>query len=127
MIDHGTRLIAMADDDAAQAELVSCWLQMLGYQVVQFPHGDALAAWAGGPSVTPPAAILLDVEMPGSDGFTTCRYLRTLPEFASVPVACVSSLDVEVLANGAREAGASTALQKDGELLPRLAAWLQKS
>jgi CheY-like chemotaxis protein len=121
------RLVAMADDDEAQAELVSGWLRMLGFRVMAFPHGDALAAWAGEPGATAPAAILLDVEMPGSDGFTTCRYLRSLPDFAEVPVACVSSIPADVLSSSAREAGATTSMRKDGELLPRLAEWLGES
>jgi CheY-like chemotaxis protein len=120
----GGRLVALADDDHAQAELVSGWLRCLGYRVMAFPDGDALAAWANQPGSQAPAAVLLDVEMPGSDGFTTCRYLRSLPEYAGVPVACVSSIDPETLARGARDAGATISIHKDSALLPRLAEWL---
>jgi CheY-like chemotaxis protein len=127
MTDARSRLIALADDDAAQSELVSGWLEMLGFQVRAFPHGDALAAWASEAGQPTPDVILLDVEMPGSDGFTTCRYLRTLPQFENVPVACVSSIDAASLAAGAKAAGATTSLRKDAALLPRLAEWLEES
>ena len=68
--------------------------------------------------------MLLDVEMPGSDGFTVCRSLRALPAFAGVRVACVSAIDADALERAARAAGADASLRKDGELLPRLAEWL---
>jgi len=116
-------LVALADDDALQTEMVGQWLQMLGYRVVSFPHGDALIEWAVS-SPVPPAAVLLDVEMPRSDGFTVCRSLRALPAFSAVRVACVSSLREDVLERGAMAAGADISLRKDGALLPRLAAWL---
>jgi CheY-like chemotaxis protein len=120
-------LVALAEDDQVQAELVTGWLRALGFQVMAFPHGDALAEWASLAESEAPSAIVLDVEMPGSDGFTTCRYLRTIPEFAGVPVACVSSLDADVLARGALAAGADASLRKDSELLPRLAQWLERA
>lgn len=118
-------LVALADDDVVQAELVSGWLRSLGYAVLTFPDGDALVAWAREtPRGEAPAAVLLDVEMPGSDGFSVCRSLRGLATFAAVRVACVSALEPEALERSARAAGADASLRKDAELLPRLAAWL---
>jgi CheY-like chemotaxis protein len=117
------RLVALADDDVVQTEIVSDWLQMLGYRVVGFPTGDALMAWAMTSAVRP-SAVLLDVEMPGSDGFTVCRSLREIPSFSSVRVACVSSLEEDLLERGALAAGADVSLRKDDRLLPRLAQWL---
>ena len=117
-------LIAIADDDAVQSELVASWLRALGFQVLAFPDGETLMAWAVGIASERPAAVLLDVEMPGRDGFEVCRSLRALPRFQGVRVACVSSIGADALARGARDAGADTALRKDALLLPRLAEWL---
>lgn len=118
------RLVAMADDDVTQTQVVCDWLETLGYRVVTFPHGDALMAWAASSAVSP-AAVLLDVEMPGSDGFTVCRSLRSLPRFSGVRVACVSSIDEDQLDRRARDAGANTSMRKDARLLPRLEEWLR--
>ncbi|MFY8273267.1 response regulator [Pseudoalteromonas sp. SSDWG2] len=40
-----------------------------------------------------PDAILLDVCMPGLDGFDTCRILKNTPETAKIPVIIISGLE----------------------------------
>ncbi|MEO5716087.1 MAG: SpoIIE family protein phosphatase [Luteolibacter sp.] len=42
---------------------------------------------------TPPDLILLDIVMPGMDGYEVCRRLREMPETAEVPVMFLSSLE----------------------------------
>lgn len=37
--------------------------------------------------------ILLDIMMPGLDGFETCRRLRAIPKLASVPIVMFTALD----------------------------------
>jgi len=119
----GYPLIALADDDDAHAEVVGAWLETLGYTVLRFGTGDALLEWihAGGQV---PAAVLLDVEMPGRDGFTVCAALRGLPAYAGIPCIMVRSLAEGPLADGTRAAGGSGSMRKEAGLLPRLAAWL---
>jgi CheY-like chemotaxis protein len=120
----GAPLIALADDDEAHAEVVCAWLGALGYEVLPFPTGDALLEWARAGTETP-AAVLLDVEMPGRDGFAVCAELRRLPAYAEVPCVFVSSLAAGTLEDGARAAGGTGAMRKDAALLSRLADWLQ--
>ncbi|GEK08381.1 hypothetical protein PPEP_a1240 [Pseudoalteromonas peptidolytica F12-50-A1] len=43
----------------------------------------------------PPDAILLDVCMPGLDGYDTCRMLKNTPETKNIPVLMVSGLESE--------------------------------
>nr|WP_231748476.1 response regulator [Burkholderia latens] len=38
-----------------------------------------------------PAVVLLDVEMPGGDGFDCCRALRALPEGHRVPIVMLTA------------------------------------
>jgi CheY-like chemotaxis protein len=120
----GPPLIAVADDDEMHAEVVCAVLGSLGYAVRCFTTGDALLEWARDAAEVP-AAVLLDVEMPGSDGFEVCAALRTLHAYAEIPCVFVSSLAADTLADGARAAGGSGSMRKDASLLPRLAAWLQ--
>lgn len=124
MQDAGSRLIALADDDEVHAELVCAWLGALGYEMRCFVTGDALLEWAR-TSKEIPSAVLLDVEMPGRDGFAVCSELRRLAAYAEVPCVFVSSMPAEPLAEGSRTAGGTGSMRKDVSLLPRLAAWLQ--
>lgn len=41
----------------------------------------------------PPDAILLDVCMPGLDGYDTCRMLKNTPETRDIPIVMVSGLE----------------------------------
>src|SRR3954468_18807134 len=65
----------------------------------------------------PPDLVLLDIVMPGLDGYEVCRRLRKMPETAEVPIMFLSSLeDVQNKALGF-EAGANDYLTKPFEML----------
>src|SRR5262245_7511076 len=64
---------------------------------------------------TPPDLVLLDIVMPGLDGYEVCRRLREMPETADVPIMFLSSLeDVRDKTRGF-EAGANDYLTKPFE------------
>ncbi|HVK79949.1 MAG TPA: fused response regulator/phosphatase [Verrucomicrobiae bacterium] len=66
---------------------------------------------------TPPDLVLLDIVMPGLDGYEVCRRLRAMPETAEVPIMFLSSLeDVQNKTRGF-EAGANDYLTKPFEML----------
>ena len=66
---------------------------------------------------TPPDLVLLDIMMPGLDGYEVCRRLRRMPETAEVPIIFLSSLeDVENKSRGF-EAGANDYVTKPFNLL----------
>src|SRR3974390_1791351 len=66
---------------------------------------------------TPPDLVLLDIIMPGMDGYEVCRRLRQMPETAEVPIMFLSSL--EDVANKARgfEIGVNDYLTKPFDML----------
>jgi sigma-B regulation protein RsbU (phosphoserine phosphatase) len=68
-------------------------------------------------SRTPPDLVLLDIMMPGLDGYEVCRRLRGTPETAEVPIMFLSSLEEVQNKTRGFEAGANDYLTKPFEML----------
>ena len=66
---------------------------------------------------TPPDLVLLDIMMPGLDGYEVCRRLRQMPETAEVPIMFLSSLDEVQNKTRGFEVGANDYLTKPFEML----------
>src|SRR5262245_61987960 len=66
---------------------------------------------------TPPDLVLLDIMMPGMDGYEVCRRLRQMPETAEVPIMFLSSLEEVRDKTRGFEAGANDYLTKPFEML----------
>ncbi len=73
-----------------------------------------------------PRLILMDIQMPGMDGFETCRRLRRIPSLATVPVAFLTACkSVDDVKSGIAAGGNDFILKPiDPEkLLARVAHW----
>jgi two-component system sensor histidine kinase/response regulator len=92
--------ILVVDDDHASLQLLTSILSTEGYQVRPADSGElALASIA---SITP-ELILLDIRMPGMDGFEVLRRLRERDDARGVPVIFLSAAnDVEQRIEGLR-------------------------
>lgn len=66
---------------------------------------------------TPPDLVLLDIMMPGMDGYEVCRRMRQMPETADVPIMFLSSLEEVQNKTRGFEAGANDYLTKPFEML----------
>jgi len=66
---------------------------------------------------TPPDLVLLDIVMPGMDGYEVCRRLRQMPETSEVPIMFLSSLEEVQNKTRGFEAGANDYLTKPFEML----------
>jgi len=66
---------------------------------------------------TPPDLVLLDIVMPGMDGYEVCRKMRQMPETAEVPIMFLSSLEEVQNKTRGFEAGANDYLTKPFEML----------
>src|ERR1041385_8359958 len=66
---------------------------------------------------TPPDLVLLDIVMPGMDGYEVCRRLRAMPETAEVPIMFLSSLEEVQNKTKGFEVGANDYLTKPFEML----------
>ncbi|MEM0514327.1 response regulator [Pseudoalteromonas sp. YIC-827] len=63
-------------------------------------------------SVINPDAILLDVCMPGIDGFDTCRILKNTPETSGIPILIISGLETQEAKEKAFESGCDGFFEK---------------
>jgi sigma-B regulation protein RsbU (phosphoserine phosphatase) len=66
---------------------------------------------------TPPDLVLLDIVMPGLDGYEVCRRLRANPDTAEVPIMFLSSLEEVQNKTRGFEVGANDYLTKPFEML----------
>ena len=80
--------VLIVEDTPASLKLLSDLLGGAGYAVRQAPNGE-LALWTA--EARPPELILLDVRMPGLDGFEVCRRLKESPALRQVPVIFLSA------------------------------------
>ncbi|MRV70150.1 EAL domain-containing protein [Duganella sp. FT92W] len=80
--------VLIVEDTAASLKLLSDLLTGAGYYVRQAPNGE-LALWTA--QSRPPELILLDVRMPGMDGYEVCRRLKAMPGLLDVPVIFLSA------------------------------------
>ena len=85
---HQARIM-IVDDTPANLNLLMDMLLKKGHQVVAFPSGQQALEAA---SKTPPDLILLDIRMPGMDGFEVCRKLKQDPDLQDIPVIFISAL-----------------------------------
>ena len=65
----------------------------------------------------PPDLVLLDIMMPGLDGYEVCRRMRQMPETAEVPIMFLSSLEEVQNKTRGFEAGANDYLTKPFDML----------
>jgi CheY-like chemotaxis protein len=101
--------ILVVDDLDENRELLSRRLTRLGYSVQTLESGDqALEAIA----FQPPDLILLDILMPGLDGFEVLRRLKDDPLTKHIPVVMLSSADQTETAVRCIELGADDFLPK---------------
>jgi DNA-binding response OmpR family regulator len=78
-----SRKIMVVEDDEDQREVVSIQLRAAGYTVVPVIEGDKVIEAA---RQSLPDLILLDANLPGLDGYSVCRLLKTDPGLAGTPV-----------------------------------------
>jgi DNA-binding response OmpR family regulator len=123
-MSDATKTILVVDDEPRYLRLVEVNLETEGYQVQTAMDGQpAIEAAAN----DPPDLILLDVMMPGMDGFTVCERIR---EFSSVPIIMVTAKGEERDRVRGLDAGADDYIVKPfsaQELLARVRAVLRRA
>jgi len=84
------QVILVVDDVPANIDVLSEILRPI-YQVKVVTNGVMALKIAMGPK--PPDLILLDIMMPGMDGYEVCRQLKASPATCHIPVIFVSAMD----------------------------------
>lgn len=103
--------ILVVDDSKMVTDIVKMRLEMYGYDVRLAHSGeDALANIAD----DVPDLMVLDVQMPGMDGYEVCRRLRENPDLDDLLIIMLTSSDDK---SAAYEAGVDEYLNKDVDLL----------
>jgi twitching motility two-component system response regulator PilH len=84
--------VLIVDDLASQAQLMAKVVQSMGHHAVIVSDGSQALATA---KSSHPNLILMDVVMPGQNGFETCRKIKKDKETANIPVVMVTTKDQE--------------------------------
>ena len=115
------RRVLLVDDQPFFLVMGQAILRGGGYEVQTAPSGREALRVA---RATRPDAILLDVEMPGLNGFETCRRLKADPVTAAIPVAMLTATLDPQLNEKAFQSGAEATILK-GVSAARLLNMLQ--
>ena len=83
-------VVLLVEDDQSSADLIVAYLEGSGYAVAVVADGAAaLTAVAR----TEPVAVILDIQLPGVNGWAVLRAIKEDPRTADVPVVVTSVLD----------------------------------
>lgn len=105
----GCRVLVI-DDVPAVRQLIGAYLQNAGIPLVEFAENgtDGLAKLQD----FEPDLLILDIVMPGLDGFEICRRLRADPRTRNLPVLVQTALDSSADRSAVFEAGATDLISK---------------
>ena len=103
------RRVLVIDDDAQARALVAAILESEGYEVRGATGGVEGLTLA---DTEPPDVVLLDLQMPGMNGYEVCRVLRQGPKTRRIPVVMVTVSDDPHLNREAYAAGAHACVPK---------------
>ena len=116
--------ILVVDDNRDNVDIIRHYLEARGYPITVAHDGDeALALF----ETTRPSIVLLDVMMPGRDGWEVCRIMKQHPLLGrSVRIVMVTALDEWDDKRQALQTGADDYVEKPFDLA-KLAATVERN
>jgi putative two-component system response regulator len=103
-----TRRVLIVDDEPSVLSAHARYVEQLGYEVERAADGfEALSKLPLGIDL-----VLLDIGMPGMDGFEVASRIRSQPEYSFTPIVMVTGLDRETWYPRALEVGANDVIAK---------------
>ncbi|CAG8865937.1 Transcriptional regulatory protein OmpR [Pseudomonas fluorescens] len=121
------RSILLVDDDQDIRELLHTYLSRAGFQVRAEADGHGFRQAL---EASPCDLVILDVMLPGEDGFSLCRWVRQHPRLAQVPIIMLTASSDEADRVIGLELGADDYLGKPfspRELQARIKALLRRA
>ncbi|HET7466807.1 MAG TPA: HD domain-containing phosphohydrolase [Candidatus Dormibacteraeota bacterium] len=106
---HGAPLVLVVDDGETNRALVEAFLSDLDCRLESVEDGPSALASI---DREPPDLVLLDVQMPGMDGYEVCRAIKARPRGHLLPVVMLTALDNATDRVLALEAGADDFMSK---------------
>jgi two-component system cell cycle response regulator DivK len=103
------KTVLIVEDNALNLKLFSDLLQAEGYDTISARDGAAALAAV---RVRQPDLILMDLRLPGLDGFDAAARLKADRAFAAIPIVAVSALAAKADEARARAAGCIDYLRK---------------
>ena len=82
--------ILLVDDTLENLKVLTALLHQRGYEVRGVTTGSAALM---GATAQPPDLILLDINMPGMNGYEVCQRLKANPKTDKIPIIFISALD----------------------------------
>jgi len=104
--------VLIVDDDPTARETLVAMLESEGYDLQLAKDGAQALQML---EQLQPDLILLDVMMPGMDGFEVCRRIRSTPQLAEVPILMLTALDDRDSLLKGIESGADDFLSKPAD------------
>ena len=120
-------MIYIVEDDAAIRELEQYALQSSGYDVQSFEASESF--WQA-MNAAVPELVILDVMLPGEDGFSILKKLRNTPSLRRLPIIMVTAKSSELDTVRGLDCGADDYITKPFgimEFLSRVRAALRRS
>lgn len=114
-------LILVVEDNEANMETMTGYLSSRGYRLVEAIDGQAAIALLNQssqpePELDLPSIILMDIQMPGMDGFEATRQIRQIPTCATIPIVALTALAMPTDRQKCLDAGANEYISKPVKL-----------
>jgi two-component system cell cycle response regulator len=104
-----TSTVLVVEDNPLNMKLVRSLLTLSGYQVVEAENGETAIQLA---AIHQPDLILMDIQLPGMDGLTATRIIKSQEESKDIPVVALTSYAMPGDEQKAREACCSGYITK---------------
>jgi signal transduction histidine kinase len=110
---HDNHLILLAEDNEANIEMISSYLEAIGYRLLLAKNGLEAIALA---QQQQPDLILMDIQMPIMDGLEAIPKIRQIPHLVNVPIIALTALAMTGDRDRCLAAGATEYLPKPVKL-----------
>jgi DNA-binding response OmpR family regulator len=107
-----SKRIMVVDDDKEVQEIVAFVLHRNDFEVISAFNGEQMQEWLTEHYATLPDLIILDVMMPGEDGYRIFSDLRRSPQTQHIPVIVITAHTEDIYQRVSVDLGAALHLTK---------------